>query len=200
MNYVEKLRLIITEYVLSPVNHHLLTCTGGNIEHYMFIAEKKIVSSSDVDSILINENLICNQEYIDKTSPKEIRNLLDKKISEAIAETNFKSPSWIDGKTGIDIKDISDIDLEKDCLVTRMIIAQQKCAEFKKILESEQATEESYKTLVDFLSSIEMPVALFAIRTQISIEVIIRFGLDEHDILGPFLVNMNKRLDGLYEE
>jgi hypothetical protein len=198
MDYKEKLQRIIFEYTLRPDNQHCGTGTGGNLEHYMFIADKKIVQSEKIESIKISgDELICNLTYIVNTSSKEVRDKLDEQIAAAIAETHFVSPiRYV--KEGSVYKVVADeIDLEKDSLAARMAIAARKCADFSKQLEAGNLTDDVFTDLVAYLSSVEIPVALFALRTQVGIERIVRFELDEHKVLGPFLQQINKQMDSL---
>lgn len=193
MNYAEKLKLIISEYALRPDNHHCLTGTGGNLDNYLFIADKEIVSDSNVESIKISENkLICNPKFIIDSSSKEVRDKLDSVIADAIAETKFVAPIRL-----VDGKFITDVDMEKDSTARRIILAQRKCAEFREALEAGTLTDEHYSDLVNHLNSIELPIALFAFRVQVGLERIVHHSLDEHKILGSWMQKVNKHMDSL---
>jgi len=189
----EKLDAIISEYTVAEHNQHVLTGTGGNIEYYLFLDTKETVFSDNIDTLSITDKqLICNPVFIEQTPAKDVRKLLDEKIVAAIKETGFVAPiRWVADSDGSK-KLITDVDLEKNTATTQIVLAMRQCAELTSLVDTGKLTDEFCAAFAKRCSSYKLPVVLYAMRTQIGIERLVKHTLDEHRILGPFMDKINK--------
>ena len=183
-----KLNAVIFEYTLRSDNKYLGTGTGGNLDHYLFIADKNLIPSSDIQSFEIKGNdVLFNPEYIEKTASNKIRADLDVVIAKAIADTNFVAPfTYTDGIIRYDESLVA-----KSPTAQKAADALKMCAGFAIDLDAGKLTDQNITNLVDYLKSVDIGIATLAIRTQIGIERIVSNNLDENEKFSPLFQEIN---------
>ena len=180
MNPLTNLEKIFFEYAIRKDNEHVGSGLGGNYENYLFIADKKMVPSADVTNLTITKTeLIFNPDFVLNSSRKDLRVALDEKIAEAM-----KTSEYVPKIKGDAV--LPEADLEKNDAAAKTIILANKCAELSSLLDNDKITDEYLDEFSKYLNSFPMPIALYAFRTQVGIERMVKHNLDENKFFAQF--------------
>lgn len=204
-NKIESLKL---EYAARKDNKHVGSGLGGNSAYWLFMAAKEHVIDPTVQDVSILDKFYWNEEFLGQ-SKLVIRGILDSKVQESIDNTDFKLIiKEIDGKIEFDsslidkrlagiiptsyliepntLPNVSSFDYNN-----RVYIASIICNAFAAHLDNDPNVKDLDFNFVNLMLKFDMPTQSFAIRTQISIDRIVKHELDEFPALYSILKSIN---------
>jgi hypothetical protein len=220
-----KIRSILLEYALAKNHIYVGSGLGGNISYLAFIYDKEPIVTTDIETIDIRGNaIIYNPDFIEKATKAEIRTHLDAIIKDKIEKEGFKSTIYAESKTttsldedikidpaliGDMVKNI-DIDpvllegkkLPEDVfwmdLENQLFVCIRLCARFADLLDKTDPQKPDLKlnqTFYDAINFFDIETIIISIRTQITMNRIIKYNLDEDPILGRYFAEINTILE-----
>lgn len=198
MNLENKMHSVLIEYSLRKGNTHIGSGLGGNVEYFMYLQYKDLIISSDVNNVAITDkSILWNPDFLLK-SKNEIRKVLDPIIEEKIKKEEFKSSISEDpfkinlGLMHID-ESIKNLDIESILLGgpnlidmthldfnNELYLCMRVCAKFAEHLDNGQDTNKYCKPVTDILNKCDIRTVLLSLRTQLSLERIVNYNLDEN--------------------
>lgn len=210
-NLQSKITPILSEYALAPNNNSVGSGKGGNVKFLAYTHNKQSQITPEVNDIEIRDNrILWNPEFLSK-SKADIRSILDTRINDQIEKEHFssvwmendKDPSTIkynesllkDEIKNLNIEallngDVAMPDLSQLDFTNKLFLCIRVCAQFKALLDTENSSK-YYKPFIDIVSKFETPISLFAIRTEINLETLVKYNLDEKEPIGAYLQTLN---------
>lgn len=199
MDFDNRIDSILAEYALRSNNEHVGSGYGGNTLYFGYIQNRESVITTEVENVDFTEGkILWNPEFLSK-SKSEIRKYLDNLIKDRIEKENFTfslDALNVDDTIGgvdperllrgeIDLPNLAALNLDN-----KLFLCMRVCASLAAHLDKEDANK-YFEKFHDIISRFNIGVSLISIRTQIGIERLVHFNLDEDTVLGPYLMKMN---------
>lgn len=77
-------------------------------------------------------------------------------------------------------------------LTNKLYLCLAICRTFSHHLDNDPKVKNYYDSFLNLMSNFEFSIAIYAIRTQLSLERVVHHNLDDDKILGPYLHSMTK--------
>jgi hypothetical protein len=195
----EKIEAIVSEYSISDKNNHVGSGKEGNVLHLGYLLSKENRLSSDVKDLSIEPNVInWNPDFLLNSSKKDVRELLDTKINEAIGDFSFPVDqlgvvNWdlVDGR----VKDLNVDSLQANLQdlnpTSQFALCLRITARFSQYVDAGELNKYG-KQYTASMETFPFPMVAFSLRTQVGLERIVSKSLDESADLAPIFSKMEK--------
>lgn len=201
---------LLTEYGLGDRNQSIGSGKGGNISKFGFLLSKNHIEDNTktytVD--IVNNDMIWNTEWLGQASFRQIRDEVDSKI-EAL-NINFPDKSAdLFVQLGIDPQTISskvrdmnvlavlqgsqEVDISNLSEKDKLIFARLLAKEFADQADAVNACpgKEICANFTNILNKLNTGIVVFAIRTQIGIDRMVKFNIDEEPSMYDILLKIS---------
>ena len=204
----DKLNLLRLDYSTRKDNSYVGSGLGGNILYLGYISEKEVVVDNACHDISISDKIYFNPAFLDLNIAK-IRAVLDPMIADAIEKENYKFVVNDDGTANNDLIDDRLKSLDANLILigekelpdlpsfnygNQLCICVQVCNAFANHLDNDPNVKELYDRFLSLITKFDDAIALFGIRSQITIERLVKHNLDKVDGLCEYFKGLNKKL------